>query len=155
MKGAVKRSLAVLVVLFLAAPMALAGPLAVEEDHSDNTFSFTYDAVDGEIERASSTRILRRRDRVAFLLYVRDRDGADPGERLNARIELELLGSRPRHYRGTFSFEVTDALGRVVHTGSEQANVILKPTDRQRAQVLRIPFDLPSGDFSATASFED
>lgn len=155
MKGAVRRSLGVLVALVLAAPMAHAGPLAVDEDHSDNTFSFTYDAVEGEIESASSTRILRRRDRVAFLLYVRERDGADTGERLNARIELELLGSRPRHYRGTFSFEVTDARGRVVHTGSKQANVILNPTDRQRTQVLRIPFDLPSGDFSATASFED
>lgn len=153
-KGAVKRSLAVLVALLMAAPTAHAGPLAVEEDYSDNTFSFTYDSVEGDLERASSTRILRKRDRVAFLLYVRERAGETVGERLNARLELELLGSRPRRYKGTFSFEITDALGTVVFQGSEEANVLLRPTDNQRVQVVRIPFDLPTGDYSATASFQ-
>ena len=153
MRNALRVSLAALVASLLAASPATARPLTVEEDVSDNVFSFTYDATDGDLERASSTRILRRNDRVAFLLYVRERAGAELGARLTGRIELELLASRARRYRGTFSVQITDAVGEVVLTVTDRANVLLRPKKGQRTEVLRIRFDLPSGDYGATATF--
>ena len=149
-----KRSLLIAMVMLLAAPAAHAGPLGVEQDRSDNTFSFTYNGASGEIERASSSRILRRRDRVAFLLYVRERKEAEIGERLVGRMELDLLVEKALRYRGNFTFEVSDPLGNVIYQGSQYANVLLRPQDRQREEVLRIPFDLPSGEYSAVAFFE-
>lgn len=149
-----KRTLLVALIVAVAAPAAHAAPVVVESDRSDNTFSFTYNGATGDIERASSSRTLRRRDRVAFLLYIRERKDAAPGERLVGRMELDLLAEKAIRYRGTFSFEVSDALGNVVYEGSEDANVVLRPQQQQRQEVLRIPFDLPSGEFSAVAFFD-
>lgn len=149
-----RRALVAALIVVLAAPAAHAAPASVESDGSDNLFSFTYNGATGDIERASSSRILRRRDKVAFLLYIRERADAPVGERLVARIELDLLAEKALRYRGSFSFEVSDALGNVVYTGSRDANLVLRPRDKQRTEVLRIPFDLTSGEFTAAASFD-
>ena len=149
-----RRALLAALIVAMAVTPALAAPVPIESDNSDNLFSFTYNGASGDIERASSSRILRRRDKVAFLLYIRERADAPVGERLVARIELDLLAEKALRYRGSFSFEVSDALGKVVYTGTRDANFVLRPRAKQRTEVLRIPFDLASGEFTAVASFD-
>jgi hypothetical protein len=149
----VKRILSLILLVALPLSAAQAAPRRVDGDTSDNQFWFTYDSATGDIESASSSRTLRKRDPVAFLLYIRERPNGAIGKRLAARLELELLRDRPVRYRGDFSIEITDGLGNVVYRGTERANVVLRPKAGQREETLRVRFDLPSGDYSAKAIF--
>ena len=146
-------SLALLVVV--APGIALAEPLDVERDRTDNGYSFTYDATKGEIVDAASSIRFDRRDPVSFVIYVRENTKSEVvGERLRTRLSVALNKDRAVRYDGTFSFEITDSAGTMVHTDSRELNVVLRPKPGQRKESIAFVFDLPSGSYHATGFFE-
>lgn len=152
-RAAVAASLALLVAL--APGLALAAPLEMERDRTDNGYSFTYDATEGEIVDAASSIRFDRRDPVSFVIYVRDNTKSDVvGERLRTRLSVGLSKDRVVRYDGTFWFEITDSAGTVIHTDSRDMKVVLRPKPGQRKASMSFVFDLPSGSYHATGFFE-
>lgn len=132
-----------------------AAPLDVERDRTDNGYSFTYDAAEGEIVDAASSIRFDRRDPVSFIIYVRENPKSEVvGERLRTRLSVGLNKDRVVRYDGTFSFEITDSAGTVVHTDSRDMKIVLRPKAGERKGSLSFVFDLPSGSYSASGSFE-
>lgn len=125
----------------------------VRRDRTDNTYTFTYDAEEGEITLAASSRRITRDDRVSFLLGVKSDKEAEVGERLIARISLHLTSRKATRYDGTFTLVVKNPDGEVVHKQEEDASFILRPRSGEQRAELRLRFDLPSGDYESFARF--
>jgi hypothetical protein len=139
----------------LAPSSATAAPLEVERDRTDNGFSFSYDATEGEITTAASSIRFDRRDPVSFIIYVRENPNSDVvGERLRTRLSVGLSKDRAVRYRGTFWFEITDAAGTVVHRDEVARKIVLRPKPGARKASMGFVFDLPSGSYDATGYFE-
>jgi hypothetical protein len=127
----------------------------VRKDVSDNTFYFTYDAQDGVITKATSSALLTKDDKVTFYAYVRDRAGAPVGERLRGLLTLQLLGRKPIRYSGAFTLDVRGSVGVPAYEDDVTRSFTLRPKPGKRKTKVTLPFfDLPSGDYSATASFK-
>lgn len=138
----------------LLAPPASAAPLQMARDRSDNTFYFTYDASSGWITTASSSGRFVRGDAVSFLIYIAEAPKADRGERLVARFAFELNRKRAVRYAGTFSYELRNDLGVVVHSGSVQRKLVLRPRAGERKKSFSMRFDVPTGAYEAKAFFK-
>jgi hypothetical protein len=124
-------------------------------DSSDNTFYFTYDAEAGVITKATSSALLTKDDKVTFYAYVRDRAGAPVGERLRGLLTLQLLGRKPIRYSGAFTLDVRGPAGVPAYEDDVTRSFTLRPKPGKRKTKVTLPFfDLPSGDYSATASFK-
>lgn len=134
---------------------ASAAPLEVERDRTDNGYSFTYDAATGEMPQAASSVRFDSRDRVSFVIYVRDNTKSDVvGERLRTVLSLALKKDRVVRYRGTFWFEITDAAGSVVYRDEVARKIVLRPRPGSRKAWMGFVFDLPSGSYNAAGYFE-
>lgn len=134
---------------------ALAAPLDVRRDRTDNGYSFTYDATQGEIVDAASSIRFDRRDPVSFIIYVRENTKSDElGERLRTRLSVALNKDRVVRYKGTFSFAITDSAGTVIHSDSRDLKVVLRPKPGARKASMSFVFDLPSGSYNAAGFFE-
>ena len=148
-------ALALALLVAVAPGVVVAAPLEVERDRTDNGYSFTYDAAEGEIVSAASSIRFDRRDPVSFVIYVRRNTKSDTvGERLRTRLSVAVNKDRVVRYDGTFSFEITDPAGTVVYGASRELKVVLRPKPGQRKKSLSFVFDLPSGDYNATGFFE-
>ncbi|MFN2526424.1 MAG: hypothetical protein ABR505_09210 [Actinomycetota bacterium] len=147
------RRLTVLNLLLTVAGSAQASPVEIRRDRTDNTYTFTYDADEGEITLAASSRRIRRDDRVSFLVGVKSDPDAEVGERLRARISLELSSRKAARYDGTFTLIVKNSDGEVVHKQAEDASFFLRPRAGERRAELKLRFDLPSGDYESIARF--
>jgi hypothetical protein len=135
--------------------VVFAAPWVVEQDRTDNGYSFTYDATEGKIGDAASSIRIDRRDPVSFVIYVRENKHSDEvGERLRTRLSVGLSRDRTVRYDGTFSFEITDRAGSVVYTDSRELKIVLRPKPGERKEALSFVFDLPSGTYDATGYFE-
>lgn len=145
-----------LALLLAGAPAhVVAAPLEVERDRTDNGYSFTYDATEGEITEAASSIRFDRRDPVSFVIYVRENTSSDEiGERLRARLSVALNKDRVVRYDGTFWFEITDATGAVVATDGCERKIVLRPKAGSRKAAMSFVFDLPSGSYDAAGYFE-
>ena len=134
---------------------ASAAPLTVERDRTDNGYSFSYDATNGEITQAASSIRFDRRDPVSFVIYVRENTKSEVvGERLRARLSLGLNGDRAVRYRGTFWFEITDVAGAIVYSDEVTRKIVLRPQPGARKAAMAFVFDLPSGSYNASGYFE-
>jgi hypothetical protein len=142
-----------LLVLLTALP-ARADPWTFEKDKTDNDFYFTYDAASGTMPKAYSSARFNARDKVTFLVYVREHEGAMVGERLNGRLELALAKKQVVIYDGTFTLEVLSSMSTdPIYTASRAERIVLRPKKGSRKTSMTFPLDLPSGDYSARATF--
>jgi hypothetical protein len=142
-----------LLALVTMAP-AHADPWTFEQDKTDNDFYFTYDAASGTMPKAYSSARFNRRDKVTFLVYIREHEGAMVGERLNGRLQLSLAKDQVVIYDGTFTLEVFSTMtGDVIYTDSRDDRIVLRPKKDHKKASMVFPFDLPSGDYSARATF--
>ncbi len=137
-----------------AAPAASADPKCKRRDITDNTHTFTYNASDGDIEQATSGTKFDRNDKVTFHVFVREREGADVGERLLGNLSLRLLADRPIEYDGVFKLKIETYEGADVLTDERKARIVLRPKKGQKNGRVKFHFDLPSGDYIATARFK-
>ncbi len=133
-------AVAVLLAVGVVAGTASAAPLTMERDRTDNTYYFEYDPATGEIGTESSSLMLKRRDRVAFFVYIREAAPAE-GERLKANVSLRLNGDRAVRYKGTFSL-VRDDAGALVLKEDLERRIVLRPRKGERRSRFSIPFDL-------------
>jgi hypothetical protein len=139
----------------LGPTVVFAEPLEMERDRTDNVYSFSYDATEGEIGIATSGIRFDRRDPVSFIIYVRDNEKSDEvGERLRTRLSVGLSKDRTVRYNGTFSFEITDRAGTVVYKDCRELKIVLRPRPGQRNEGFSFVFDLPSGSYDATGYFK-
>lgn len=155
--SAVRSLAAILLALLVAgAPVAAAAaPLVVESDRTDNGFSFTYDAAEGEMVDAASSIRFDKRDPVSFVINIHQNPKSDqPGERLRTRLSVGLNKDRVVRYKGTFWFEVTDAAGSIVYSDSRERKIVLRPRPGSRRSVMWFTFDVPSGSYDAAGYFE-
>ncbi|HEX2240195.1 MAG TPA: hypothetical protein VHJ82_03515 [Actinomycetota bacterium] len=139
--------------LVILSGSAHAAPIDVRRDRSDNTYTFTYNADDGEITLAASSRRITRNDRVSFLLGIRSDPEAEVGERLIARISLQLHSRKPLRYDGIFTLVVKTPEGDVVLKQTREDDYVLRPRDGERRAHFNMRFDLPSGEYEAHAKF--
>lgn len=146
------RCLSLLPLLVMSTGLAHAAT-DVQRDRTDNTYTFTYDADEGEITLAASSRRITRNDRVSFLVGLRSDPDAEVGERLTARISLQLHARKALRYDGTFSLVVRTPEGEPVLKQERREDFVLRPRDGQRRAEFRMNFDLPSGDYEAHAKF--
>lgn len=157
MKSLPRSLVAVLLALLIGwVPVAAAAaPLVVDSDRTDNGFSFTYDASEGEIGDAASSIRIDKRDPVSFVINIHQNPRSDElGERLRTRLSVALNKDRVVRYNGTFWFEVTDAAGTVVHSDTRERKIVLRPRAGSRRSVMWFAFDLPSGSYDAAGYFE-
>jgi hypothetical protein len=132
---------------------AAAAPMRIRRDRSDNTMTFTYNAVKGQIKAAASSVFWKSGDRVEFLSYVVERDVAVEGKRLKARIVLRLNRDRAVRYDGRFRFIIQDETGTTVFRRTQNVDLVLRPRRGERRRYLRWILDLPSGKYTAFARF--
>ncbi len=133
---------------------ALAAPIVMSHDRSDNSYSFTYDAASGEIGDAGSGLRISRSDPVSFVIYIRENEGAEVGERLRAQLRLGLNKNQAVRYNGFFSFEITDSTGTVVYRDEVRKRIVLRPRPGERRARLGFLFDLPSGSYDSRGFFD-
>lgn len=145
-------SLPILLVV-LSSGLAGAAPTDVGGDRTDNTYTFTYDADEGEITLAASSRRITRNDPVSFLVGVTSDAEAEAGQRLIARITLHLESKKAFRYDGTFTLVVKTPEGDVVLKRDRQEVFVLRPRNGERRAEFKIRFDLPSGDYETFARF--
>lgn len=137
------------------ATSASASMVKPSRDRSDNTHYFEYDATSGQIPTESSGVVFRRNDQVSFMVFAREVEGAPEGERLSASFSLGLNKQvkRPVRYEGAFTFVVKDQLGMVAARLESHQLITLRPRRGKRQAGFSIPFDLPSGSYTARGSF--
>ncbi len=153
LRSSLLRYLSVLTLLAILPGTAHASPTEVRRDRTDNTYTFTYDADEGKITLAASSRRITRNDRVSFLVGVKSDADAEVGKRLVARISLQLTSRRPAKYDGVFTLVVKNADGEVVLTQERNGSFLLRPRDGQRRAEFTLRFDLPSGEYESVARF--
>jgi len=153
--GGLRRALGLALVMLLVGGSALAAPLLVRSDRSDNIFYFSYRAGPGRITGSSSSARFVRDDPVTFLFYAREAARkAKRGERLRARFGFELNERRVVRYEGTFRFEVRNGQGAVVYSDSVDRKLVLRPRPGERKKGFSLLFDLPRGTYEARAFFK-
>jgi hypothetical protein len=154
MKASRSSLIALVAVLCLwTADPALAAPIKIKRDRSDNTMYFTYNPTKGEIPSAYSSRLLVRGDRVEFFAYVRERPGADVGRRLAGTVKLRVNRHGAVRYNGRFIFIIEDSDGSF-ERWTRRVNFVLRPRAGHRKRSLRWVFDLPDpGTYTAYARF--
>ena len=150
-----RAGLALVAFMAMGLPSASAATAETQSDSSDNSFAFVYDAATGDVSEATSGATYTRDDPVSFFVYVRERKDAPAGERLLGLMTLHLNARKAVAYQGTFTLTIQDAAGATtVYTEDSAGDVCLKPRRGHRNARVKIPFDLPSGSYTATASFE-
>jgi hypothetical protein len=138
-------------IIVLAAPPALAGPVVEGFDRADNDFFFTYTG-DGRIPTAASSAIFRRSDKVSFFAYVRERPEAPEGRRLAGVLDLTLATAQPVHYEGRFAFIVRNLNGSRALRLTTTRSFTLRPGDHH--ETIRFRFDLDRHRYFAFARFK-
>ncbi|MEA2434180.1 MAG: hypothetical protein QOG54_1637 [Actinomycetota bacterium] len=145
-----------LLVLLITA-LAHAEPYSYGRDKNENTFTFSYDAKAGDTpQRDSYTGPITRgdKDKVDFYVYVNPVDGATIGQRLSGDLDLRLARRLPVRYDGIFTLKiVSDMTGEMMYTDSLEDHFVLRFKPGQKAHTVHFAFDLPSGDYSAKATF--
>lgn len=145
--------LAVVVTTLAAGPVA-AAPLDKQRDRSDNTMYFQYNPVTGRIDTAFSSRLVRRGDRIDFLVYAQERRTSEVGERLRARINLGLNRDRAVSFDGVLTVVIQDDTGARAFRGTRSVDFVLRPREGMRRRHFRWIFDLDkSGYYTITAKF--
>ena len=147
-------AVAVLLVVSLVAAPAVAAPLAMGRDRSDNGIYFRYDAETRSLpEYGSATGPSDGRfDRVGFTLDV-GLAPAEAPEPLVAMVSLRLRGKKAVRYNGTFVVRILDDTGARATTVKIPANLVLRPTTGKRRANLAKAFDIAPGWYSADAIF--
>jgi hypothetical protein len=130
-----------------------AAPLMRFRDHADNSLSFTYNESQGELTSATSSRMVKRGDRVDFLTGIADHPKAALGQRLTGILSLHLLVDRRVVYDGTFFYRVKNSQGEVVFTGTDAKKVVLRPLKGERTARMSFDFDVPSGGYAVVGRF--
>ena len=138
-------------VLALLPATGVAQPVQVAAERTDNEFSFTYDEANGEIGTATSSRETRAGDDVSFEVFIVEADGAGPG--LLGKLKLRLDGDQHTVYDGWFSLKVGSG-GSVYYQRLRPAEIHLRPRPGQRTATITFRFDLPTGNYRATGTFE-
>ena len=141
-------------VLVLSVPNpAAAAVIEVEREHTDNTVAFKYDATTATMPYSlSSLGPISRGDPSSFTVSVRPKRDAAVGQRLGARLQLVLLGTRARRYDGSFAVVATDQDGEVRRFKMHKS-FTLRPRPGYRRKSFGISFDLPSGTYNVMARF--
>lgn len=138
----------------LPMPQASAHTIRPQEDRTDNVFSFSYDSSDGHMpsERSRQTSSQSVEDDVTFTVLVREAE--DAGSGLIGKLKLRLNDDHRTVYNGWFTFKVVDSDGEVSFQRARPANLQLYPRPGMRRASITFRFDLPSGSYQATGSFE-
>lgn len=131
---------------------AAAHPVRVNEDRTDNVFSFSYDSSSGEMPSQSARTQRETEDNVTFTVWVREAE--DSGSGLIGKLKLRLNGDHRTIYNGWFTLKIVDADGNVAFQRSRPANLQLYPRPGMRRATIPFRFDLPSGSYDATATFK-
>ena len=120
---------------------------------SDNTFTFGYDATSNTISYAASSQGPFRRNgpKTTLVAYVRENKGSEEYPLKGLVIYSSHTGRQDR-YTGTVKFVITAADGQS-YTWSEEVDWTLTGKKKDSRE-LEFQFDLPSGDYSATAAFK-
>lgn len=144
-----------LLVSLAVMPSAAAGrPLSPSSERSDNTMSFDYDAVSGEIGEAVSGRVISRRDRLEFVAWVRDFPEAEVGERLQGAVHLRVHRDKAIELRGTLAVVVQNDAGATIETLEREIDIVLRDRKGKRAKSFRWRFDLPTGNYTVFGTFQ-
>lgn len=138
------------VLFLLLLPVALAAPTVMQRDRADNSMSFTYDAEDKDVTQATSSIRTRRGDPVQFTTMIDDLETDPP---IRGQITLRLIQSKAVVYDGTFELQVRDVAGDIVFQASRDAAFTLRSRSGKRTKNISFRFDLPTGDYSVTATF--
>lgn len=112
----------------------------------DNTFSFTWDPVAGELQGTSS-RMLTAEATEELLVGI-----SAAGDRMTATVMVaNLADDRRLHIDGSLALEITAADGRTSSLVSEPLDVVLDPGADTTADIA---FSLPSGSYTAKGVFQ-
>jgi hypothetical protein len=149
-------ALLVLSLILTTVSPAHAAPFSYVKDKTDNVFSFTYDAVSGTFTKAGSSALFKARDKVDFLVYIREHPEDVIGQRLKGRLQFGLIKDMTVIYDGTFTLDVfSPAMEDPIYTVSSVQRIVLRPKKGMRKAAIVFPFDLPSGEnYSARATFQ-
>lgn len=148
----VRALVGVLIAMLISSPGA-AALTEMDRDRTDNTFYFSYEAATGTMPTQESAARYERDDEVTYLVYIRERPDAPPGERLAAILKLDLIGKEKVIYDGIFSVHVSAGDGTEVYSDEVDVRVVLRPVKGERKAKLRFLFDLPTGDYTALSRF--
>ena len=132
-------------------PQAFATDGSAGEDSTENRFTFDYDASSGEVTARSSYRRARR-DPVRFEVGVSESEGYGSG--LTGKLLLRLEGERPVTYDGWFEITITDSSDEIVFRRVVPRRIELEPRPGRRKAAIAFRFDLPSGEYEASGTFE-
>ena len=138
------------VVFILMLPIAFAASVK-NDDHVDNSFSFTYDAETDDMVVATSSKRFSFDDDVDFSVSVAETNDATTP--LVGRVRFGLLAKRGVRYTGTITFRLVDATGNVAYETTEPVSFTLRPRKGQRVETVTFPFDVASGDYTVDVSF--
>ena len=132
-------------------PIAFAASVK-NDDHVDNSFSFTYNAEVDEMVVATSSKRFSFDDDVDFSVSVAETgDATNP---LVGRVRFGLLAKRGVRYSGTITFRVVDPRGNAAgYETTEPVSFTLRPRKGQRVKTVTFPFDVASGDYTVDVSF--
>lgn len=130
-------------------PIAFAASVK-NDDHVDNSFSFTYDSDADEMVVASSSKRFKLDDDVDFTVSVAESDGSRP---LVGLIRFGLLGKTAVRYSGRVRFRILDTAGKASFQTSKPVSFTLRPKPGRRTKLLRVPFDVASGHYTVAVSF--
>jgi hypothetical protein len=123
----------------------------MKRDRADNALTFSYDAGEGRITNATSSKPpISRGDHVDYTTII---DESATAGRLVGRIILRLTGERVVKYDGTFTYTVKDSAGDVAFSGTRDRRFTLRPKAGRRSKSMQFSFALPSGDYEVTARF--
>jgi hypothetical protein len=126
----------------------------VRHDDADNTYSYSYDAKDGQITKAQSSTIMGPDPhQVDFYTRIKANPGASVGKRLRGSITLSLYGDRMKVYHGAFRLVVKPETGPA-SVLSKKRHIVLKPAHGRRKATIRFNFDSPSGDYTMKGRFK-
>lgn len=136
-------AMALLTVQALSVPV-WAGTTRVDEDKSDNRFSFEYDAGSGSIGSQTSSERATNNPDVHFHVSVRETE--DSGSGLRGLLTLRLDGNDHTIYNGWLGLHIETESGEVAFHRSKPVSIHLRPQPGQRRATLRFRLDLPSHD---------
>lgn len=119
---------------------------------SDNTYTFGYDADTNTISYAASSQGPFRRNgpKTTLVAYVRENKGSEEFPLKGLVIYSSHTGRRAR-YAGTVKLMIRAADGTPYSWSEDVAWTLSGKKNDSRK--LEFEFDLPSGDYTATASF--
>jgi hypothetical protein len=140
-------------VVVLSLPAAATGaPREVGVDRSDNRVAISYEADSGAIGSQSTSTQAGINPDVSFQVTVDEAEGTGPG--LLGKITLRLDTDRAQTYDGWFALHVEDDNGGTVFHRTRPRYVRLRPEPGYRRISLRYTFDLPTGDYKVSGTFQ-